>query len=112
MHRDFLWGDSNFHLVGWDKICAPIANGGLGIRKITTFNEALLGKWLWRFGKKEDRLWRRVVISKYGEDLGGGGDGPQSEVGEHMGVVCGEIFVWVGRILAKIVSLLSGWGIE
>ena len=44
--------------------------------------------------------------------LGGGGDGPQSEVGELMGVVCGEIFVWVGRILAKIVSLLSGWGIE
>ena len=29
-----------------------------------------------------------------------------------MGVVYGEIFVWVGRILAKIVSLLSGWGIE
>ena len=71
MHRDFLWGDSNFHLVGWDKICAPIANGGLGIRKITTFNEALLGKWLWRFGKEEDRLWRRVVVSKYGEDGGG-----------------------------------------
>ena len=43
---------------------------------------------------------------------GGGGDGPQSEVGELMGVVCGEIFGWVGRILAKIVSLLSGWGIE
>ena len=23
----------------------PIANGGLGIRKLTTFNKALLGKW-------------------------------------------------------------------
>ena len=29
-----------------------------------------------------------------------------------MGVVCGEVFVWVGRILAIIVSLWSGWGIE
>ena len=29
-----------------------------------------------------------------------------------MGVVCGEVFVGVGRILAKIVSLLSDWGIE
>ena len=32
------------HLLGWDKVCMPIANGGLGIRKLTTFNKALLGK--------------------------------------------------------------------
>ena len=29
-----------------------------------------------------------------------------------MGVVCGELFVWAGRILAKILNLLLGWGIE
>ena len=29
-----------------------------------------------------------------------------------MGVVCEEVFAWVGRILAKIVSLLLGWEIE
>ena len=29
-----------------------------------------------------------------------------------MGVVCGEVFAWDGRILAKIVSLLLGRGIE
>ena len=29
-----------------------------------------------------------------------------------MGVVCGEVFTWVGRISAKIVNLLLGWGIE
>ena len=44
LHRDFLWGVNKYHLVGWDKVCAPIANGGLGIRKIITFNKALLGK--------------------------------------------------------------------
>ena len=43
---NFLWGDSKTHLVGWDKVCAPITNGGLGIRKLTNFNKALLGKWL------------------------------------------------------------------
>ena len=72
LQRDFLWSDSKTHLVGWDKVCAPIANSGLGIRKLTTFNKALLGKWLWRFGKEENRLWRRVVASKFGEEWGGG----------------------------------------
>ena len=73
LQRDFLWGDPKTHLLGWDKMCMPIANGGLGIRKLTTFNKALLGKWLWRFGIEENRLWRRVVAGKFGEEWGGWG---------------------------------------
>ena len=53
----------------------PIANGGLGIRKLTTFNKALLEKWLWCFGIEENRLWRRVVAGKFGEEFWGGGWG-------------------------------------
>ena len=68
LQRDFLWGDSKTHLLSWDKVRLPIANGGLGIRKLTTFNKALLGKWLWRFGIEENRLWRRVVALKFGEE--------------------------------------------
>ena len=71
VQRDFLWGDSKTHLVGWDKVCAPLKNGRLGVRKLTTFNKALLGKWLWRFGIEETRLWRRVVALKFGEEWGG-----------------------------------------
>ena len=52
-------------------MCTPKVNGGLGIRKLTTFNKALLGKWLWRFGVEESRLWRRVVALKFGEEWGG-----------------------------------------
>ena len=44
LQRDFLWSDSKTHLLGWDKVCLPIAKGGLGIRNLTTFNKALLGK--------------------------------------------------------------------
>ena len=29
LERDFLWGDSKTHLVGWDKVCAPLKNDGL-----------------------------------------------------------------------------------
>ena len=29
--------------MGWDKVCAPLENGELGVRKLTTFNKALLG---------------------------------------------------------------------
>ena len=52
-------------------MCAPLKNGGLGVKKLTTFNKALLGKWLWRFGIEETRLWRRAVPLKFGEEWGG-----------------------------------------
>ena len=42
LQRNFLWSglgeEFKHHLVGWDKVCTPIASGGLGIRKLTTFN--------------------------------------------------------------------------
>ena len=45
--------------------------GGLGIRRIGVFNQALLGKWLWRFGNEVTHLWRKVIATKYGEASGG-----------------------------------------
>ena len=68
-------------------------HGGLGIRKLTTFNKALLGKWLWCFGVEENCLWRRVITMKFGEEWG---DRLLSWAGVFMVVVCGEIFVWDG----------------
>ena len=83
-------------------MCAPKANGGLGVRKLTTFNKALLGKWLWRFGVEETHLWRRVVALQFGEEWG---DGLPSWVGVFTGVVYGEVSRKVGRFLANVFSL-------
>ena len=58
-------------MVKWASVCAPISLGGLGIRKLSLFNEALLGKWLWRFGIEKDALWRQVIEMKYGSVWGG-----------------------------------------
>ena len=54
IQRNFLWGSSNdvfkFSLVAGEKVVWPVEVGGLGIRKIGLFNQALLGKRLWQFG--------------------------------------------------------------
>jgi hypothetical protein len=75
LQRNFLWGGmgdtQKYHLVSWDQICSPIPYGGLGVKNLSLFNKALLGKWLWRFEAKESHLWRRVIAAKYGEEWGG-----------------------------------------
>jgi hypothetical protein len=75
LQRNFLWGGLGdgftHHLVSWDTVCSPLAHGGLGVRKVEVFNRALLGKWLWKFGREETQLWRRVIVAKYGLEFGG-----------------------------------------
>ena len=42
--------------------------GGLGFGSLEHKNWALLAKLWWRFGEEKDALWRRIIVSKYGED--------------------------------------------
>ena len=48
IQRNFLWGASEgsfkYPLVAWENVCLPIKLGGLGIRSVASFNQALLGK--------------------------------------------------------------------
>jgi hypothetical protein len=48
IQRNFLWGTSEevakIHLVKWDMVCSPYSHGGLAIKNLRRFNEALLGK--------------------------------------------------------------------
>ena len=62
-------------------------------------NIALLGKWCWRLLVYRDRLWRRVLVARYGVADGDLEDGGQS---------CSSR---VGRVGLRIV-LGGGWGME
>jgi len=46
-------------------------HGGLGVRQLKEFNEALLGKWRWRLLVDRVGLWYRVLVARYGEEDGG-----------------------------------------
>ena len=75
LQRDFSWGGANGgkkgHLVKWEVVCVDKEKGGLGLRKFACLNKALLGKWIWRFARAKEDLWKKVLEAKYGqEDFG------------------------------------------
>lgn len=70
IQRDFVWRkgreENGLHLVAWDRVCTPKGKGGTGIRSLHNMNQALLCKWLWRFGENEESLWKSVVVARHG----------------------------------------------
>ncbi|CAN0915024.1 Putative ribonuclease H protein At1g65750 [Linum grandiflorum] len=59
-----------FHMVSWEKVKVPKERGGLGITDLRCMNKALLGKWIWRFGKETDVWWRELITLKFGLERG------------------------------------------
>ena len=69
IQRDFLWGAlgerSKIHLVKWSNVCKAKNFGGLGIRRLHSLNQALLGKWLRRFFVECESLWKKIICGKF-----------------------------------------------
>lgn len=62
--RNFLWS-SKCSKVGWEIICLPKLEGGLGLKNRSSWNKALLFKILWNIHMCKDTLWIRWVHSIY-----------------------------------------------
>ncbi|MDD0245709.1 hypothetical protein PSY47_23320, partial [Shigella flexneri] len=66
---DFIWGDTNdkkkVHLVNWDTICQPKQLGGLGIKKTSEMNKAMLAKASWRIWQADAGFWAAIFKEKY-----------------------------------------------
>ncbi|KAL0411262.1 UNVERIFIED_CONTAM: hypothetical protein Slati_3715900 [Sesamum latifolium] len=64
---DFLWnnkGSRHIHWLAWNKLCVSKAEGGLGLRKMSAFNQAMLAKrriWRQRYFPMSDLFEARMV---------------------------------------------------
>lgn len=101
----FLWGGNvdskKTTWVKWDDICKTKKEGGLGVKNLQFFNQALLSKWVWRFLKNES-LWARTIRARHGDILlNHRGQLPISEWG------CKSS--WWAKILATMGKVGTGW---
>ncbi|KAL0412514.1 UNVERIFIED_CONTAM: putative ribonuclease H protein [Sesamum radiatum] len=52
-------------LKSWNSICQPKSKGGLGFRKFSDFNKALVSKIAWNILQKSEKLWCTTLSAKY-----------------------------------------------
>ncbi|GKC02761.1 RNA-directed DNA polymerase, eukaryota, reverse transcriptase zinc-binding domain protein [Tanacetum coccineum] len=63
--KGFLWNKGDLQKgkakVAWKDVCQPKQNGGLGLKPLKSWNNALLIKHLWNVANKKDSLWVKWI---------------------------------------------------
>ncbi|XP_054782099.1 uncharacterized protein LOC129289366 [Prosopis cineraria] len=69
LQRNFIWGRSSnshgYHPVKWERITLPKDYGGLGFKKLASFNRACGTKLAWQLISRNKSLWAEVLTQKY-----------------------------------------------
>lgn len=58
--RKFVW-PTKHPPIAWNTLCKPIDDGGMGVKNLVAWNNALIAKTLWKIHMKEDSLWIKWV---------------------------------------------------
>ncbi|GJU23245.1 RNA-directed DNA polymerase, eukaryota, reverse transcriptase zinc-binding domain protein [Tanacetum coccineum] len=65
LFKNFLWSgndkNSSIASVAWKDICMPKCQGGLGLKSLQTWNQALMTKHLWNILDNKNSIWVRWV---------------------------------------------------
>lgn len=64
----FWWGSGKakgLHWYAWKRLYIPKKEGSLGFMDLETFNQALLGKQVWRIMQNPNCLMARVLRARY-----------------------------------------------
>ncbi|KAL0305076.1 UNVERIFIED_CONTAM: LINE-1 retrotransposable element O protein [Sesamum angustifolium] len=97
--RGDIWTDESrmVHWISWNKLCARKDEGGLGLRRLATFNHAMLAKQLWRITFNPNALLSRLLKQK---------DFPHSDVFQaSAGTGCS--FTWRSILAARDLFILG-----
>nr|GEW53420.1 ribonuclease H-like domain, reverse transcriptase, RNA-dependent DNA polymerase [Tanacetum cinerariifolium] len=65
--KDFLWKANGkrkiWYSVAWKEVCMQKSEGGLGLKSIHVWNEALIAKHLWNVVISKDSIWDRFILN-------------------------------------------------
>ncbi|GJY84194.1 hypothetical protein Tco_0497570 [Tanacetum coccineum] len=105
--RGFLWchGDMSKGKakVSWEVVCLPKNEGGLGVRRLDTFNKALMVPHIWNLLARKDTLWPLANIISC-RDIHRAGFSLCSKVND---AIRDGAWVWPEEWLSKYPSLIS-----
>ena len=66
--RNFWWGHyqgvRKMHFINWNRICQPRSTGGVGFKKFSLMNQAMLAKQFWRIQHNPHSLVAKTFKAK------------------------------------------------